>query len=248
MGLDRSKLVTPNVARNIAATQKGKVFENVPQDATRRYRFYPTLDPDGLIWYVTTNHFKLKEATDEEGKTRGVAIACNNEHGEEGDCYLCRVQVALSRHGDKALKAIGKSIKCNSRYNAQVAVAEKTPEGIIYFGPRILGLPKGASEAVAEVMKNQEEWNQPLFTDVKEGQDLLIGRTGTGFDTKYKVDRSGENLDLDVIMPEWGDDFIDDMFEALGLRILTNEQQKATLKFSFGDSIDWDMLAEDFGL
>ena len=244
MGLDRSKLITPNVARNIAATQKGKVFENVPQDASRRYRFYPTQDPDGLIWYPTTNHFKLKEATDEEGKTRGIAIGCNDDHGEEGDCYMCKVATYLARHGDKMQKKIAKDIKCNTRYNAQVAVAEKTPDGIIYFGPRILGLPKGASESVSKVMQNQEEWKQPLFTDVTEGQDLILGRTGTGYDTKYSIDRSGENLNLDEIMPGWDDDFIDDMYDALGLRIITNEQQKSVLKFTFSDTLDWDLLAE----
>lgn len=246
MALDRSKLVAPNVSRNLAATRSGNVFTNVPENATVRYRFLPTVHPEGIIWYLSANHFKMKEQ-DEEGKDRGIAIACNDTHGD-GDCWLCKLQAALARHGDGAEKKIAKEIKANTRYNAQVLIAEKENGITTYFGPKILGLPKGASEKVSQILQNQDQWDQPLFTDPDKGQDILIGRKGKGFQTEYSVDRSGDIISLDECFPDWEKRFLEDMEGALGLRIMTNEEMKEAAQYTFGDALDWEELEAKYGL
>lgn len=244
MALNRDNIVKPNVAANLDATRSSNLFENVPDNATVRYRFLPTVHPDGVIWYPVKNHFKLKEAAEEAGEQdRGIAIACNDLHGE-GNCYLCRLNVTLKKHGDKAEKAIGKGIYANPRYHAQVMVGEMSSDGkVTYHGPRILGLPKGASEDVSQLIKTMDMMHQPIFTDVEKGQDVIISTTGSGLKKRYKVDRSGEIMNLDEIIPDWGDRFIEDMDDALGLKRATNEEMKAIAQYTFGDQLDWEELA-----
>ena len=118
----------------------------------------------------------------------------------------------------------------------------------MYHGPKLLGLPKGASEDVANIIKNMDMTGEPDFTDITEGQDLLIGRTGTGFNTKYRVDRTGLKTSLDDLFPEWEEKFIEDVNDALGLKIVTPEEQKAALMFTYGDVIDWEKYADEFGV
>jgi len=245
MALNRENIVKPNVAANLNATRSNNLFVNVPDNASVRYRFLPTVHPEGIIWYPSANHFKLKEAAEEAGEQdRGIAVACNDIHGT-GDCYLCRLNVTLKKFGDKQEKAIGKGIYANPRYNAQVLVGEMDAAGeVTYFGPRILGLPKGASEDVSQLIKTMDMMRQTSFLDVEKGQDVIITTTGSGLKKRYKIDRSGEPANLDEVYPTWEKVFIEDMEDALGLRRLTNEEMKAAAQYTFGDQLDWEELAE----
>ncbi len=250
MGLNRESIVKPNVAANLDATRSNNIFTKVPDNSTVRYRFLPTNDPDGRLWYTAAQHFKMKEAAEEAGeKPRGIAPACNNYHGE-GDCYLCKLNVTLKRHGDSAEKEIGKSIYANPRFNAQVLIAEVAEDkSLKYRGPFILGLPKGASDTISQLLANMDKYGQPDFADVKQGQDLIITTTGgSGLSKRYSIDRSADLKDLDVIFPEWEEKFIEDMNEKQGLRIMTNEEMKQAAMFTFGDQLDWEELASSFGL
>lgn len=241
MALDRSKLVKPSVQANLNATKSKEVFIKVDENATMRVRFLPTTHPEGILTYTTASHFKLKEETD-DGGTKGMALACLEEHGDE-PCYLCELQQKL-RNGDRAEKKIANMINPSIRYNYQVLVAEKQGDGTWKYGkkPKILGLPKTAHQDLAQLLSNMELMGQPDYSDIEKGQDILITRTGTGKDTRYRIDRTGEMTNLDEVFPEWEGAFIEDMWDALNLRVFSREQQKQAAQFTFADEIDWEKM------
>jgi len=250
MGLDRSTLQKPNVQANLSATKSKDIFVKVDENATMRVRFLPTNHPEGILTYTTVSHFKLKEET-EDGGSKGMALACLEEHGAEGhtDCYICDLIKGLDRSGDKTHKKIAKAMKPSIRYNYQVLVAEKQNDGTWKYGkPKILGLPKTAHEDLAQLLANMEMMGQPDYTDIEKGQDILISRSGTGVNTKYRVDRTGEQVSLDEVYPGWDNDFIEDMWGALNLRVFTREQQKSAAQFTYADEIDWEQMQDEFGL
>lgn len=248
MGLDRSAIQKPNVQANLNASKSKDTFVKVDENSTLRVRFLPTTHPEGLLTYTTTSHFKLKEEAD-DGGVKGMALACINEHGDGESCYICDLIKALNKNGDKAGVKIAKHLRGSTRYNYQVLVAEKQGDGTWKHGkPKILGLPKGASEDLAQLLANMELMGQPDFADIEKGQDILISRTGTGLQTKYRIDRTGEQQSLDDIYPEWENDFIEDMWDALGLRVFTREQMKQAARFTYSNEIDWDLMAEEYGL
>lgn len=247
MGLDRSNIVAPNVQANLNASKSNDIFVKVDENSTRRVRFLPTIHPEGLLTYTTCSHFKLKEEAD-DGGVKGMALACLHEHGDE-PCYICDLIKALNKSGDKGHAKIAKQLKVSTRYNYQVMTAEKQNDGTWkYTRPQILGLPKGASEDLSQLLANMELMGQPDFADVKQGQDILISRTGTGLSTKYRIDRTGEMTDLDELYPGWENDFIEDMWDAMRLRVFSREQQRAAARFTFPEEIDWEQMTDEFGL
>lgn len=229
----------PNVKANMDSTKSDKIFVNVKEDTTVRFRFLPPGNKDGVLFTNSTNHFKLKSEED-----RGMALACLNVHGE-GDCYLCKLSKALKKLG-KAEKKIGDAIRPSTRFNAQVLVAEKEGNKWVYRGPKILGLSPTTADSVNQILSNQEMVEDDFFTDPDKGQDILISRTGTGFNTKYKVDRTGRKMKLDDIFPEWSEKFITDLTDELNLTIVTVEEQKQAAMRTFGDEIPWEELGIEF--
>jgi hypothetical protein len=247
MGLDRSAIQKPNVQANLNASKQGSKFVKVDENSTLRVRFLPTTHPEGLLTYTTTSHFKLKEEAD-DGGVKGMALACLSDHGDE-PCYICDLIKALNKTGDKAGAKIAKQLRGSTRYNYQVLVAEKQSDGTWKYGkPVILGLPKGASEDLAQLLANMELMGQPDFADVNEGQDILISRSGTGLSTKYRIDRTGEKVDLDEVYPNWENDFMEDVWDALNLRVFTRDAMKRAAQFTYSEEVDWEQMADEFGL
>ena len=248
MALDRSAIQKPNVQANLNASKQGSKYVKVDENSTLRVRFLPTTHPEGLLTYTTTSHFKLKEETD-DGGVKGMALACLGDHGEGEPCYVCDLIKGLNKHGDKAGVKIAKQLRGSTRYNYQVCVAEKQSDGSWKYGkPAILGLPKGASEDLAQLLANMELMGQADFADVAAGQDILISRTGTGLSTKYRIDRSGQESNLDEVYPGWENDFMEDVWDALNLRVFSRDAMKRAAKFTFSEEIDWETLTADYGL
>jgi hypothetical protein len=241
MGLDRSSVVKPNVAANLNATAGKDLFHNLKADTTTAVRFLPTTHPTGMLFYVTNNHFKLLDPNSDDGKKK-IAVACGKEHGDEGKCFFCELTEALKKTGRKAEKKLADDIKVSVRYNAQVLINEKVGDNFVYTKPKLLGLPGGLSQEISQLLANMEMYNQSPFNDIEAGQDLLLTRTGSGFQTRYKADRSGMTTNLDEVSPGWDSDFIEDIYDALGLKVFTYDEQVAIARHTFGDSIDWSEL------
>jgi len=250
MALDRSAIQKPNVQANLNASKQGSKYVKVDENSTLRVRFLPTTHPEGLLTYTTVSHFKLKEEAD-DGGVKGMALACLGQHGDgSGEaCYVCDLIKGINKTGDKAGMKIAKQLRGSTRYNYQVLVAEKQNDNTWKYGkPAILGLPKGASEDLAQLLANMELMGQPDYADVEKGQDILISRSGTGLSTKYRIDRTGEQVNLDEVYPGWENDFMEDMWDALNLRVFTRDAMKRAARFTFSEELDWETLGDSFDL
>jgi len=231
-----------NIKANMDSTKGDKLFVNIKPDTTLRVRFLPPAKADGMLFFVTGQHFKVKNA---EGKPCALADRCI--HAGDPSDYLEDLSRVLIKHGDDNEKRIGQDIRLSKRWNAQVLVAEKEDGEWTYFGPKIISLSKTTAEAVNQILMNQDMVGDDHFYDPDMGQDLLITRKGAGFDTKYSVDRTGLKASLDDVFPEWSSKFIADIEDVMGLNIVSLDEQKAAARRTY-PMLDWEALEEDHDL
>jgi hypothetical protein len=249
-GIDRTQVFRPNIKANTESTKLDNLFVDVPKDATVRVRILPILSESSLIFVRAEQHYKMKATTG-----RGTALACLKTHGTDdtGDnCYLCDLSRVLVREGDAAEVLIGKDISVSPRWYTQVLLAEevgrdeKNKPILKYNGPKLLGLPKTGADGVNTILNNMDVAGTPLFTEIDDGQDLLITRHSAS--PWYTVDRTGIETSLDDIFPDWEKKIMPDVYAELGLKVVTREEQKQAAMRAFGDELDWVALAEAHGL
>lgn len=244
------KVYKPDIKANQDSTKIENIFFDIPKDTTVQVRVLPITEESGLVFTKAVNHFKM---VGENG--RKAALACLHVHGTEetGDtCFLCKLSRVLLKNGDKAEKEIGNDISASPRWYCQVMIAENIGENedgtfkFAYKGPRLLGLPKTGVEGVNTILNNMGMARQPDFTDPDQGQDLLITRHSKT--PWYTVDRTGVMQSLADIFPEWETKMVDSIAGEMNLKIETAEEQKASAVRAFGKELDWEALAEKFGL
>ena len=230
-----------NIKANVNSTKTDSVYLDLKEDETRRVRFLPPNRADGALFTKIVNHFRLK--TDDD-PPRGMAVACL-DHFRGEDCYLCNLSRTLKKNGDKAERQIGDDIRASARFYAPVLVAERNDDGKWeYHGPKLLGLPKTAVEDVNAILLQQDMAGDDFFCEAENGQDILITRTGKGFQTKYKASASGQKNNLDDIFPTWEEKFIQAVEDEVGLQFMSNDDQRTAAVRTFGDELDWDALAD----
>ena len=228
----------PNIQRNQKMSRANDVFFTIPPDKTARLRFLPPATEDGLVFTLSVNHFKINDA---EGKS--IALACLNQHGE-GECPTCAIVDELYRSSDAAAKKLANELRASARYNAQVLLAEKDADTgkMVYEGPRMIGLSKTVADDIIQFLVNQESAGDDFFCDADKGQDLFLTRKGSGFSTKYTIDRSGQKAALDDILPGWQEKFWTDPYKVLGLKVVDRDTMLALLKGTYANQIDFDGL------
>lgn len=235
-----------NIQANLDAMTSNSRFLDIGENETKVFRFAPPVVESGLIFYRTFNHYKLKN---EEG--RGIALADLRHHGtdETGrEDYIAELSEALQAHGDDGMAKIGKAIKGNNRYYAQGWELYPQQEGGFKYGRLVLmSLPKTAAEGVMRIFKNQELMSQPNATDPESGQAILVTREGTGFNTKYSAERSGDQVSLADVVPDWEKRLYADVYDALKLNVYTREEQKKIAQITYPE-LDWDMLEKEYSL
>ena len=240
-----AKVFNVNVKAHLDAMSSDSRFTDVGEGETKIFRFGPPVTDDGLIFYRTRNHYKLK--TEE----RGIALADLQFHGTEetgNEDYIAQLSEVLLTHGTDAEKKIGKDIKGNNRYYGQGWEATPMEDGSFKYSKcRLMSIPKTAAEAVLKIFKNQAMMNQAAATDPEKGQAILISREGTGFNTRYSAERSGDIQSLDEIIPGWQDQLFDDVYEAIMLNVYPPDEQKKIAQFTYPE-LDWDKLESEFGL
>ncbi|KPJ97090.1 MAG: hypothetical protein AMJ55_00285 [Gammaproteobacteria bacterium SG8_15] len=227
-----------NVKANIESTVRKTVFFDIKPDSMNRIRVVPPVDETGMIFTKAVNHFKLKN---EDGF--GIALACLEEHGDEGTCYLCKLIKFLEKTGDKSDAKVAKMLAASSRWYLQAFIGEKDVDGNLnYTGPKLVGLSKTTAEKVSNLLTTQDQIGDVFFCDPDNGQDLVVQRIGTGFKTKYEVQLTGKQVALSDIVPDWEDKLITDVNEALNMKVRTPEEQREAVLRTFGDELDWDTI------
>jgi len=232
-----------NVKANIESTKRKTVFYDLKPDSTTRMRVIPPVDDSGMIFAQSVNHFKLKN---EDGF--GIALACLNVHADDADtnpCFLCRLVEYLRNTGDKSDAKIAKDLAASSRWYMQAFIAEKGEDGeLSYLGPKLVGLSKTTAEAVSGLLADQDKVGTPLFCDPEQGQDIVITREGSGFQTKYRLSQTSQIANLDNVIPGWEDKILTDVYESLNLKIVTPDEQVTAVMRTFGDALNWDEIEE----
>lgn len=238
-----------NVKANLDAMASDSKFVDVADGEDKVFRFAPPVAENGLIFYKTFNHYKLKNPDE---KDRGIALADLRFHGtdETGrEDYIARLSEVLEKHRTSATeKKIGKDIRGNRRYYAQGWEGTRMDDGTFKWSRcKLLSLPKTAAEKVMKILKNQQTMGEVSAVDPDEGQALIVSREGTGFNTKYAADRSGVKVSLDEIIPDWRKQLYQDVYAALDLKIYPPEEQKKVARFTYPD-LDWDKLESEYDL
>jgi len=233
-----------DVAANATLVRGDQKFFNIAADTAEMIRFLPAPREDGLIFYPVTNHYGLVNQD-----KRNIALACLHQHGggdTERDCLLCASAKALSE-GSPAEKEIAARLKPSTRHYAQIVRAEVSNGQIKGWSrPMLLQLPKTAAQTILGIFKSQQTFGDDLATDTDRGQAIIIRREGTGFQTKYPAERSGTKVGLDEIRPTWGDEFMEDLYEEIGLNVADRGLQAAYLRISF-PAVKWDEVFESVG-
>jgi len=238
----------PNVAANKKATRIEKIFIDIPENATMRLRilaknYDPNIEMDSEdIYYIATNHFKVKN---EEGNK--TALACLRDHGTEDtctDCYLCRLSEYLKSLGDKNQKDIGYKIKPSAQWYVQAYVAEKNPVSGTweYNGPGLLRLPVTGSNAITEIITNQDKDDEVSFLDITEGFDLNIKHHDKL--PWYSADRVSKRENLDDLVPTWEQNFIKDMKSKVRQVVVAPDEQREAAIRMWGNVLDFEALSE----
>lgn len=239
-----------NIESNLSSLASDRLIIDVKADSVKTVRILPPVDPRGHIFVKSLSHYRLQ---DEEGESR--ALACLTEHGtdETGkECWLCKL-IEVAKSGDIPSEAatliLGKGgldngIQQAKRFFGQVVEREGEGADFRYIGPKLLALPKTPVEDILNAMKVQQKKGRPLALDETKGQDIDISRTGSGRKTKYRVDLTGDVSDLNDIFPDWEDKKLPDIIAALKLKVYAPEIQKQFAQRTFGDLLDWEMLAE----
>jgi hypothetical protein len=228
-------IVKLNMAKLLESTAGNTMFVDVPKDGEIRVRLLPPVDGNnGQLWYLTENHFRLKA---EDGE-KGIAIACNNRHGE-GNCLLCSVADYLKNSDDKVEQKIGdgrESIKANRNWYAQVLMIDKVEKDFVAGPVKFVRLPKTGADAVNAILQSQQKNDDALSCMPEAAQDIIIRRQDTGVPrTTYSAMPTGKPKSLDEYLPGWADKILtsEQVWAKLDIKVFTNEEQAAAFARSY---------------
>lgn len=169
-------------AKELAAKEStggGAEFMKLTSRATPyRIRILPALEgsTSDLPWEETKSHYvKIP------GAEKAVFGNCGKAHDRNAPCAICELGEALTARGGDANLELAKS--CKPRYAGFVyAIDREHPEK----GIQVLRLPWGVRQDLMN-WATTPELGLTNFCDPYEGRDILLSKTGTGFNTKYSV-------------------------------------------------------------
>jgi hypothetical protein len=205
---------------------------------------------DGIIFYKSANHYKIENADGFSPAIADLTVHGNDEVGFKD--YINDLIEAMTESGPLKDEAkIIKDIKTGMSTYSQVLSRTVHGGEPDTFALMLFRLPSSAAKMVIKESSTMELMNEVVFTDAKKGQDLMILREGTGFDTEYAVSRTGVQEPLDGMMPDWEDKMWktpEAIRRAIRPNVMSREDQKAALQLAFGDRIDWERYEVEHGL
>lgn len=159
------------------AAKKARASTLKPAAGQHKYRILPCWrgGDEKQFWHDYAMHFiKTVESGD---KPAAVYLCVEKTYGKP--CEVCEsVKKALSVSHDDAMTKRLKEAGASQRYLMNVLHLTGTEPG----KPQILELGQTAFEAICGLFSEYGD-----ITDLNEGVDVIITRTGAGLDTKYTV-------------------------------------------------------------
>lgn len=234
---------TTNVERTSKTTEKRSIFYDLKPGQSVQARFTPVSEESGELFFVSAQHFKLKD----EGMPR--AFACLAAHGPEDEngnrpeCVICTfLEKAATVFSDNSALAekLEKDHGLSFRWHAQMMPVPKEGQDL-NDQTYVIGLSKATADKVSQILKMEKDNRQVLMTDPDQGQAIKISRNNaTGFATRYEVMPTGLRISLDDIStktakgePTWEEKFLN-VREALKLRIVSQEKLYKVLAETVG--------------
>lgn len=232
-----------NVERTAKATEKKSVFLDLKPGEKKRLRFTPSSDENGELFFVSAQHFKLKD----EGQPR--AFACLAVHGEpdaEGNLPECVICTFLAKaetvfaDNEALLDKLQRDHSVSYRWHAQVLPVPKDGQEL-NDQTYIMGFSKVTADKISQILKMEKDERMTLLTDPDEGQAITVSRNNaTGFATRYEVMATGIRVSLDAIStkspkgtPTWEEKFLT-VKDALRLRIVSQDKMYKALAETVG--------------
>ena len=231
---------SPDAEASVAAAkQDNSLFVKIANGETVTVRILPPDREDQVMFTPSQNHWNLRHPDDDTN----IAVACLDMHGNEEtgyECTVCALRNAVFELPDaerKVYKKFLEDTRLNGRYNMQVITPTLRNGEKVYVGPRLWGVSKKVITTLTTMQKSLMATNKPSFADADKGQDLIVSRTGDGFDTEYTIMLSGDMTSLDDIMPTWADKFWPSLYPKLKLRIYAPDKLRAVLAHTYGKEI-----------
>ena len=247
-----------NVKSAFSALDSDSKFIDLLPDQGTVIRLAPPVgwgtDEESPVIWMTHIHYGLKK---DDGSTGGLGLANLALHGNDETGRKDYIQdlatVLKGIKGSDTLNAIGKRIQGNKSFYGQGWSVKVLGKGKYEYLPGMGGkcglvrFAKTAADQMKQIAESQAQLGEEPFFHPREGQPIVVHKTGTGLQTKYRVERSGVVEDLEKQRPNWREEMHDDVLKAVGLNIVTRERQKELAQHSFPD-LPWEKLEEEYGL
>lgn len=155
----------------------GSDFWN-PPDGESRIRVMPPATEDlDDFWFRTATHFNV--GPDER------SVPCPSESGIRDSCFLCRLGKRLGR-GDEDEQAEAEDIGARPRFLISI-VDYSDPES----GVQVWPCPVTVFRQLKKFRLNEDEYGD--MTDLANGYDIIVERSGSGINTKYDATPARKN-------------------------------------------------------
>lgn len=176
--LNASLLAKINAKRKEIQARTNRVDVIRPQAGKAKYRILPAHPgkPEGTPWWADFGRHYIKDV---DGKMSSVYVCVEQTFGKP--CAVCQEIARASKHAtdDAELKAL-EDARCKSAQILVNVLARSDAEKATT--PQVLALSPTTFEKVLGLISEYGD-----ITDLNDGVDIIIERTGSGMSTRYGV-------------------------------------------------------------
>ncbi len=176
--LNASLLAKINAKRKEIQARTNRVDVIRPQAGKAKYRILPAHPgkPEGTPWWADFGRHYIKDV---DGKMSSVYVCVEQTFGKP--CAVCQEIARASKHAsdDAELKALEEA-RCKSAQILVNVLARSDAEKATV--PQVLALSPTTFEKVLGMISEYGD-----ITDLNDGVDIIIERTGSGMSTRYGV-------------------------------------------------------------
>lgn len=149
-----------------------------PDDGENRIRVMPPWGPDVEdFWFATGTHFNV--GPDER------RVYCPDVSGVRETCFICRLVKRLSR-GDEDEQAESEAMGARPRYLLNIVDLDEPEKGV-----QVWECPKTIFRQLKKFFLNEDDYGD--FTDLEDGYDIIVEKSGSGINTKYDATPARKN-------------------------------------------------------
>lgn len=172
-----------------------------PPDGDSRLRIMPPATAkQETFWFKTGTHFNV--GPDES------PVPCPVESGVRETCFLCRLIKRLKK-GDKDEEDEAEGMGARPRFLISI-VDYADPEA----GVQVWACPVTVFRQLKKYRLNEDEYGD--MTDLEDGYDILLEKTGSGINTKYDAAPARKNSKFPTKeLLNHRDDSVAEMYQAL---------------------------------